>query len=67
MAQENRASVGLPLEPSNYPDTWEQPMAVEEEDADEDYELDSIAFPEITSAPSEQPAIIGEESGNNAD
>lgn len=54
------------LTPENFPDNWEEP-AVLEEDA-ETSGLDPIEFPDIfTSTPSEQPAIIGDDSGNNDD
>ena len=59
----------LSLDQASYPDNWQQPETIEEESLDTDEEsLDPIEFPDIfTPVPSEQPAIIGDENGNNDD
>lgn len=66
MAQENRSSP-LPLERANF-SNWEDP-ATAEDDIVEETQLDPILFPlfdEVETESTPQPAIIGEEDGNNA-
>lgn len=68
MNQQERQSPPA-LEKGNFEDSWEEPESIEE-----DIKLDAIEFPEflegvaeeITTEPTEQPAIIGEESGRDA-
>lgn len=51
------------LDQSNFPDNWEAPEILEEED---EVDRDPIEFPDIfTSEHTEQPDIIGDDNGNN--
>jgi hypothetical protein len=53
---------GSHLVKENFPDNWEEPQSLEEEEEI----LEPITFPEIfTTETSEQPAIIGEDDGRN--
>jgi type IV secretory pathway VirD2 relaxase len=63
MAQDRSRSA---LVPENFPDNWEEPQVIEEEED----ELDPIQFPDLegfitTTESSEQPAIIGDDNGND--
>jgi hypothetical protein len=51
---------GLPLVEESFPDSWEAPAQLFEDD---DEDLEAIQFPDIfTTEPTEQPAITGEDS-----